>query len=422
MRVDRAGGLADRRPGPKWNGGNDSNRSASGGRLPNRRPRRRSRGCPQTSSIAHRTAVDSPRSGQQTRRHRGALANARCRSCAPSVRRRRPFTNRTTLSHALQVRPDSTDRDGSPGAARQPEPIPAGDRRTPWKGGVHNRFAGRPEPMVWRPSGEIRFMAWTLNRNRRRDCRRRHRPGLEHLDDRCLLSTGAGTTLPHHAVPAHRARRRSRLALPTRLRFASTSLAGRRRRHRGAAHAVSLAASAANRSSSRPVGRHGHADGLRPDHRRRGDPLGLRRRRHGMTVAVIDTGVDYNNPALGGGFGPGAKVDRRLQLRHQHGRPAGHDLAARHRRRRADRLERSQPPGRRAGRQYRGPQGHRRQQLGQPEQHRPGPPVGHRPPQPVQHHRRQHVAVRRRQLRPELVRPGRRRRPADHRPGRPAAS
>src|SRR5204862_7684212 len=28
----------------------------------------------------------------------------------------------------------------------------------------------------------------------------------------------------------------------------------------------------------------------------------------GMTVAVIDTGVDYNNPALGGGFGPGTKV------------------------------------------------------------------------------------------------------------------
>ena len=28
----------------------------------------------------------------------------------------------------------------------------------------------------------------------------------------------------------------------------------------------------------------------------------------GMSVAVIDTGVDYNNPALGGGFGPGNKV------------------------------------------------------------------------------------------------------------------
>ena len=28
----------------------------------------------------------------------------------------------------------------------------------------------------------------------------------------------------------------------------------------------------------------------------------------GMAVAVIDTGVDYNNPALGGGFGPSNKV------------------------------------------------------------------------------------------------------------------
>ncbi len=27
-----------------------------------------------------------------------------------------------------------------------------------------------------------------------------------------------------------------------------------------------------------------------------------------MTVAVIDTGVDYNNPAFGGGIGPGYKV------------------------------------------------------------------------------------------------------------------
>ena len=27
-----------------------------------------------------------------------------------------------------------------------------------------------------------------------------------------------------------------------------------------------------------------------------------------MAVAVIDTGVDYNNPALGGGIGPNNKV------------------------------------------------------------------------------------------------------------------
>src|SRR6185503_13247698 len=28
----------------------------------------------------------------------------------------------------------------------------------------------------------------------------------------------------------------------------------------------------------------------------------------GVTVAVIDTGVDYNHPSLGGGFGAGKKV------------------------------------------------------------------------------------------------------------------
>src|SRR5438094_4737204 len=28
----------------------------------------------------------------------------------------------------------------------------------------------------------------------------------------------------------------------------------------------------------------------------------------GVTVAVIDTGIDYTHPALGGGFGPGHKV------------------------------------------------------------------------------------------------------------------
>ena len=73
-------------------------------------------------------------------------------------------------------------------------------RRTPWRGGVHNRFAGRPEPMAWRPSGEFRFMVWTQNRIRSRLSLRRHRPTLEQLDERCLLSTGAGTSLPHAAV------------------------------------------------------------------------------------------------------------------------------------------------------------------------------------------------------------------------------
>src|SRR5262249_14447408 len=36
--------------------------------------------------------------------------------------------------------------------------------------------------------------------------------------------------------------------------------------------------------------------------------LALPTRGEGMRVAVIDTGIDYTHPALGGGFGPGYKV------------------------------------------------------------------------------------------------------------------
>ena len=71
----------------------------------------------------------------------------------------------------------------------------------PRKESVHNRFAGRLKPMVWQPSGETRFMGWTGNHNRK-SARRRQRPLLESLDDRCLLSTGAGITLTDH-LAAH---------------------------------------------------------------------------------------------------------------------------------------------------------------------------------------------------------------------------
>ncbi|MEV4756239.1 S8 family serine peptidase [Micromonospora sp. NPDC049559] len=40
----------------------------------------------------------------------------------------------------------------------------------------------------------------------------------------------------------------------------------------------------------------------------RKDPTGRPVRGTGVTVAVIDTGVDYRHPSLGGGFGPGRKV------------------------------------------------------------------------------------------------------------------
>ncbi|SCL46954.1 Subtilase family protein [Micromonospora eburnea] len=45
-----------------------------------------------------------------------------------------------------------------------------------------------------------------------------------------------------------------------------------------------------------------------PEVWRRTDPAGRPARGHGVTVAVIDTGVDYRHPALGGGFGPGHRV------------------------------------------------------------------------------------------------------------------
>ncbi|WP_274038122.1 S8 family serine peptidase [Actinacidiphila cocklensis] len=45
-----------------------------------------------------------------------------------------------------------------------------------------------------------------------------------------------------------------------------------------------------------------------PDVWKREDPAGTATRGAGVTVAVIDSGVDYTHPDLGGGFGPGHKV------------------------------------------------------------------------------------------------------------------
>src|SRR5262249_30475069 len=67
--------------------------------------------------------------------------------------------------------------------------------------------------MVWRPSGELRTMAWTLNGDRPRDPRgKRLQLGLEELDARQLLSAGLGTTLPNSGVAKHfEAAHRSRI-------------------------------------------------------------------------------------------------------------------------------------------------------------------------------------------------------------------
>ncbi|MGO9469353.1 MAG: S8 family peptidase [Isosphaeraceae bacterium] len=140
-------------------------------------------------------------------------------------------------------------------------------------------------------------MGWTGKRNRR-TTRLRHRPQLEFLDDRCLLSSTVGTSLTEHMTTpllvAHRQLRHAHeVAAHTRATI-----------HSGAAHATYP------REAERPAG------SIETGAPTAYDPvIGAAQTRStynvdgsGMTVAVIDTGVDYNNPALGGGFGPGYKV------------------------------------------------------------------------------------------------------------------
>jgi subtilisin family serine protease len=168
----------------------------------------------------------------------------------------------------------------------------------PWKESVHNRFAGRPEPMAWRPSGETRLMRSTGKHNRPTG-RRRHRPLLELLDDRCLLSTGAGALQSdHHA--AHAVVGRQAMIRHEHHALMQHAKAGLTMGHHGAKL----------REVERPAG------GIETGAATAYDPIiGASQVRstygvqgNGMTVAVIDTGVDYNNSALGGGFGPGNKV------------------------------------------------------------------------------------------------------------------
>jgi type VI secretion system secreted protein VgrG len=141
-------------------------------------------------------------------------------------------------------------------------------------------------------------MGWTRNRTSR-TTRRRHRPQLELLDDRCLLSASAGTKLTDHAALLAASRQHAQLRLPH---------AGATRAERAAAaHAKHAAASTI---LEQPTGSliTGAATAYDPIVGAAQTRIAYNVDGKGMTVAVIDTGVDYNNEALGGGFGPSAKV------------------------------------------------------------------------------------------------------------------
>ena len=102
---------------------------------------------------------------------------------------RPPVHERTTLLHALWTLPRSAicRVSGCQPLGRAPGPR----RDTPWTGGVHIRFAGRPEPMVWRPSGESCFMVWTRTASAVVCLFVVIAPPLNNSTSACLLSTGA---------------------------------------------------------------------------------------------------------------------------------------------------------------------------------------------------------------------------------------
>jgi subtilisin family serine protease len=141
-------------------------------------------------------------------------------------------------------------------------------------------------------------MGWTGNHHKR-TTRLRHRPVLEHLDERCLLSTGTGIHFTSHFDTQALDRRHTQVRLP-------------HGRARGAERAVPELRHDAPKSNQleRPAGsiEVGAATAYDPVIGAAAARAAYNVDGTGMTVAVIDTGVDYNNVALGSGLGAGYKV------------------------------------------------------------------------------------------------------------------
>ncbi len=235
-------------------------------------------------------------------------------------------------------------------------------------------------------------MGWTGKRNRR-TTRLRHRPQLEFLDDRCLLSTSAGTSLTEHITAPlsdahHQLRHAHAVAAHTRAAL-----------HSGAQHAANP------REVERPAG------SIETGAPTAYDPvIGAAQTRStfnvdgsGMTVAVIDTGVDYNNPALGGGFGPGYKVIAGYDFADNSSNPMA--TSSQHGTGTAGLIGSSDPNdlGVAPGVDIVALRVTDSTNTGSLSSVANAAPVGHQQSPAIQYHRGEHVAFRRQQLRAELV-------------------
>jgi subtilisin family serine protease len=151
-------------------------------------------------------------------------------------------------------------------------------------------------------------MGWTGKKHPR--ARMRRRPQLELLDDRCLLSTGNALRLIDHAGTPAFDRRPAHVARPHHERALRIEKLTERGGHDSSAQPAAALQAAPSVEVERPAG--SIETGATTAYDAITGAAATRSAYNvagaGMTVAVIDTGVDYNNPALGGGFGPNAKV------------------------------------------------------------------------------------------------------------------